>query len=94
MFEEHARLWVDDEGPGIPKAQRQRVFEPFYRSPEHVSARVAGSGIGLAVVRELAALLGGTAWAEESPGGGARLIVEFPQAYLRPEEAAGGMAVA
>ena len=94
MFEEHARLWVDDEGPGIPKAQRQRVFEAFYRSPEHVSARVAGSGIGLAVVRELAALLGGTTWAEESPSGGARLIVEFPQAYLRPEEAAGGMAVA
>ena len=29
MFEEHARLWVDDEGPGIPKAQRQRVFEAF-----------------------------------------------------------------
>ena len=94
MFEEHARLWVDDEGPGIPKTQRQRVFEPFYRSPEHINARVAGSGIGLAVVRELAALLGGTVWAEESPSGGARLIVEFPQAYLRPEEAAGGMAVA
>jgi signal transduction histidine kinase len=94
MFEEHARLWVDDEGPGIPMAQRQRVFEAFYRSPEHIAARVAGSGIGLAVVRELAALLGGTVWAEQSPSGGARLIVEFPQAYLRPEEAAGGMAVA
>ncbi len=94
MFEEHARLWVDDEGAGIPKRDRERVFEPFYRSPVHIASRVAGSGIGLAVVRELATSLQGTAWAEVAPGGGARLIVEFPQAYLRPQEAAAGWAVA
>ena len=89
MFEETARLWVDDEGPGIPLRDRQRIFEPFYRSATHeADARVAGSGIGLAVVRELALLLGGTVRAEEAPGGGARMVVEFPEAYLRAEEAA------
>ena len=94
MFEEHARLWVDDEGPGIPARERERVFEPFYRSSLHSDSRVNGSGIGLAVVRELAVLLNGSAWAEEAPGGGARIVVEFPEAYLRAEEATGGWAVA
>ena len=94
MFEEHARLWVDDEGPGIPVRERERVFEPFYRSSLHTDSRVTGSGIGLAVVRELAVMLNGRAWAEQAPNAGARIIVEFPEAFLRAEEATGGWAVA
>jgi signal transduction histidine kinase len=94
MFEQHARLWVDDEGPGIPLRERDRIFEPFYRSSLHAQSGVAGSGIGLAVVKELTDLLEGRVWAEGAPGGGARIVVEFPNAYLRPEEAAGGWAVA
>jgi signal transduction histidine kinase len=94
MFEQNARLWVDDEGPGIPLRERDRVFEPFYRSTLHMQSAAAGSGIGLAVVRELSDLLEGRVWAESAPGGGARIIVEFPNAYLQPEEAAGGWAVA
>jgi signal transduction histidine kinase len=94
MFEHTARLWVDDEGPGIAPRERERVFEPFFRSAPHVDGRIAGSGIGLAIVRELAGSLGGTARAEAAPGGGARLVVEFPEAYLRAEEAASGWAVA
>ena len=94
MFEEHARLWVDDEGPGIPVRERERVFEPFYRATTHADSSVAGSGIGLAVVRELAVLLGGRAWTEPAPGTGARIIVEFPDAYLRANEATGNWAVA
>ena len=94
MFEENARLWVDDEGPGIPVRERQRIFEPFFRSATHGDSRVSGSGIGLAVVRELSLLLGGTVRAEQAPGGGARIVVEFPDAYLRPEEAASSTAVA
>jgi signal transduction histidine kinase len=94
MFEEHARLWVDDEGPGIPTRERDRVFETFYRTSNHLASDVAGSGIGLAVVRELAGLLGGKAWVDDAPGGGARLVVEFPEAYLRAEEAAGSWAAA
>lgn len=94
MFEEHARLWVDDEGPGIPVRERERVFEPFYRATQHVDSKVVGTGIGLAVVRELAGLLDGKVWAEAAPGGGARIVVEFPEAYLRAEEATGDWAVA
>jgi len=94
LFGNVARLWVDDEGPGIPVRERERVFESFYRSPMHVGGKVLGTGIGLAVVRELASLLHGNARAESAPGGGARIVVEFPEAYLRAEEAAGGWAVA
>ena len=71
MFEQHARLWVDDEGPGIPARERERVFEAFYRSSLHAQSSTAGSGIGLAVVKELTDLLEGRVWAEAAPGGGA-----------------------
>jgi signal transduction histidine kinase len=82
LFDETARIWVDDEGPGIPAAERERVFDSFYRiAPQEGEARRSGSGIGLSVVRELAKLHGGTARAEDAPGGGARLTVELPGAH-------------
>ena len=87
MFDDAARVWVDDEGPGIPVAARERVFESFYRLSRDVEAKVNGSGIGLAVVRQLARLHDGEVWAEAAPGGGARIVVEFPGAYLRAEAA-------
>ncbi|MEX0907872.1 MAG: HAMP domain-containing sensor histidine kinase [Gemmatimonadota bacterium] len=85
LFENVARVWVDDEGPGIPQAERDRVFESFHRLQRDIELRTAGSGIGLAVVRELARLHGGQAWAEDAPGRGARVVVQFPGAYLRVE---------
>lgn len=94
LFGGTARLWVDDEGTGIPVRERERIFESFYRGTVHVGSKVLGTGIGLAVVRELASLLQGSVRAESAPGGGARIVVEFPDAYLRAEEAAGGWAVA
>jgi signal transduction histidine kinase len=96
LFNDVVRVWVDDEGEGIPRADRERVFDSFYRLNRELDRRVTGSGIGLAVVRQLATLHGGRAWAEEAPGGGARLVVEFPEAYVRaPEENTGtGWAVA
>ena len=94
LFDDRARLWVDDEGPGIPARERERVFEMFYRSARDMESRVLGSGLGLAVVRQLADLLGGRVWAEDAPGGGARIVVEFPDAYLRAEESETGWAVA
>ncbi|MBI4410083.1 MAG: HAMP domain-containing histidine kinase [Gemmatimonadetes bacterium] len=83
LFGERARIWVDDAGPGIPRRQRQRVFEPFHRLERH-SGSVGGSGIGLAVVRELVRLHDGRVWIEDAPGGGARFVLEIPGAELRP----------
>jgi signal transduction histidine kinase len=73
-----ARLWVDDQGPGIPAADRERVWERFWRLERDRGSAVAGTGIGLSVVRELVALHGGRAWVEDAPGGGARFLVEVP----------------
>lgn len=68
-----ARVWVDDQGPGIPAAERNRAFEPYYRLPRDASSAVGGSGIGLAVVRELVVMMGGQVGATAAPGGGARV---------------------
>ncbi|HSJ26319.1 MAG TPA: HAMP domain-containing sensor histidine kinase [Longimicrobiales bacterium] len=85
LFDEAARVWVDDEGPGIPVADRDRIFEAFVRLARDTTSRSSGSGIGLSVVRELARLHGGNAWVTDAPGGGARIVVQFPGAYLRAE---------
>lgn len=73
-----ARIWVEDEGPGIPHDDRQRVWEPYVRLNRVAEASTGGSGIGLSVVRELVALHGGRTRAEGAPGGGARLVIELP----------------
>jgi signal transduction histidine kinase len=72
-----ARVWVDDEGKGIPPRERERVWHSFYRLDRDANSAVAGSGIGLYVVRELARLHGGDAWVEDAPSGGARFVIEL-----------------
>jgi signal transduction histidine kinase len=78
--EGRARLWVDDQGPGIPAADRERIWERFWRLERDRGSSIAGTGIGLSVVRELVALHGGRAWVEDAPGGGggARFVIELP----------------
>jgi signal transduction histidine kinase len=86
----HARIWVEDRGPGIPPADRARIWEPFRRLDHGVESGSGGSGIGLAVVRELVALHGGRVGVEDGPGGGARFVVDLPGArrVASPAEAA------
>ena len=75
-----ARLWVADGGPGIPRPDRERVWERFWRLERDRGSAIAGSGIGLAVVRELASLHHGRAWIDD-PGPGAagtRVVIELP----------------
>jgi signal transduction histidine kinase len=79
-----ARVWVDDEGDGIPPRERERVWESFYRLDRHASSSVAGSGIGLYVVRELARQQDGDAWVEDAPNSGARIVIELPFAPRAP----------
>jgi signal transduction histidine kinase len=72
-------LAVDDDGPGIPEADRQRAFERFVRLDDARGRDDGGSGLGLAIAAELVAAHGGTVVAAASPLGGARLEVTLPR---------------
>jgi signal transduction histidine kinase len=82
------RLEVEDQGPGIPPSERRRIWAPYRRLDKDVAGDVRGSGIGLAVVADLAARQGGRAWVEDAPGTGGRFIVELDEAPLRDGEQA------
>ncbi|MBX7193698.1 MAG: PAS domain S-box protein [Sandaracinaceae bacterium] len=69
-------FWVEDEGPGIPEEALESVFDRYVQLG-HGRAN-AGFGLGLAIVRHLAELHGGRAFAENRPGGGCRFAVELP----------------
>ena len=71
------RLYVDDKGPGVPAAERARLFEPYERLFRDQTSERTGSGLGLAVVREIAQVCRGRAWLDDAPGGGTRAIVEL-----------------
>jgi signal transduction histidine kinase len=77
---------VEDEGPGIDAAERERVWEPFRRGHRAVGSAAAGSGIGLSVVREIVAWHGGEARVEDGARG-ARIVVSRPGWTLRAESA-------
>jgi hypothetical protein len=69
---------VDDEGPGIPIAQRQRVFEHFFRLEASERSATPGTGLGLAICRSIVIAHGGRISVGERPGGGARFTVVLP----------------
>ena len=70
-------LHVDDDGPGIPASDRDRVFERLYTA-RHAPGRKVGTGIGLAIVHELAGAMGGAARCEPLDAGGTRFTVTIP----------------
>jgi signal transduction histidine kinase len=74
-----ALLEVTDEGPGIPRAEAERVFERFYRSDQARSSGDGGSGLGLAIARWIVELHDGTIRTEERTPNGCRMIVELPE---------------
>jgi two-component system, OmpR family, sensor kinase len=75
----NAVLAVEDDGPGIPAAERPLVFERLHGGTRPAARAGTGTGLGLAIVRELARAMGGDAVAEEAPSGGARLVVTLPR---------------
>jgi signal transduction histidine kinase len=76
--EQRVRICVSDEGPGVPDAERESIWRAFERGSATHGSEIAGSGIGLSVVRDLVEQYEGTAWVEPGPTRGARFIVEFP----------------
>jgi signal transduction histidine kinase len=74
---DEAVLSVDDEGPGVPEGERERIWEPYYRMPGHRDGVQSGHGLGLAVVAELVERLHGRAWVTTGERGGARFSVAF-----------------
>ncbi len=72
-----AEVRVCDRGPGVPPAQRERIFEPFYRLPG-ASERAGGVGLGLALVRSIAARHHGSVHCEDHAGGGACFVLRLP----------------
>jgi signal transduction histidine kinase len=78
-------LAVADDGPGIPPAERERIFERFTRLDEARSANAGGAGLGLAIARELTERHGGTIAVDPHHGDGARFVVSLPAAR-RPAE--------
>ena len=76
--EDAVRIWVDDEGPGVPEEYRRKILQPYYRLERDAESAVGGSGIGLAVVEELVQMHDGRIVVEDAPTGGARFLVELP----------------
>jgi two-component system sensor histidine kinase GlrK len=73
------QLIVEDNGPGIQKQERNKVFKPFYQGSRQQRGSLMGSGIGLSIVRECVDKLGGTIAVDDSPLGGARMTLTFKQ---------------
>jgi two-component system, OmpR family, sensor histidine kinase KdpD len=68
---------VVDRGPGIPVADQERIFEPFYRSPSEADDGHAGSGLGLAIAKGFVETNGGRLSVESTPGQGSAFVVEL-----------------
>jgi signal transduction histidine kinase len=74
---------ITDEGPGIPPADRERIWRPYQRGSD--VGGVAGSGVGLSVVHDVVVQHGGRAWVEDAPEGrGARFVVTLPASSVAP----------
>jgi signal transduction histidine kinase len=64
---------IDDSGPGVAPALRDRIFEPFF------TTKATGSGLGLSIVHAIVSQHGGTVSVHGAPGGGARFLLRLPR---------------
>ncbi|MGZ5198956.1 MAG: ATP-binding protein [Telluria sp.] len=71
-------ILVEDDGPGIPEAERERIFEPFYRLDRSRDRATGGFGLGLSIAQKAVSLHGGSLSVEDSRLGGARFVIALP----------------
>lgn len=76
--EETIRFWVRDRGPGIPGAERERIFRRFYRRDADIRSAVGGSGLGLYVSQQLARRMGGWIEVDSAEGSGSTFLLVLP----------------
>jgi signal transduction histidine kinase len=84
---DEARIAVIDAGVGVPEAERERIFERFYRASNVETVTDTGMGLGLYICRRIVEAHGGRIWAEPTPGGGTTFVVTLP---ARPAVAPAG----
>lgn len=82
-------VWVRDNGIGVPREARERLFQQFYRAHAESVTDVEGSGLGLSIARETAESLGGRAWAEFPEEGGSVFAFALPSRRVEDSAAAG-----
>ena len=73
-----AQLAVKDFGPGIPKEEQDKIFEPFYRVDKSRTKETGGYGLGLSLCREIMLAHGGDIRLESEPGAGTQVVLRFP----------------
>jgi signal transduction histidine kinase len=83
------RIIVSDRGMGIPAVEHSRIFEPFYRAPDAITAQIHGAGLGLALVKRIVEAHGGRIEVRSEPGRGSDFVVTLPAAGEEPIPAAG-----
>ncbi|WP_253450468.1 sensor histidine kinase [Halomonas sp. Y3] len=79
------RLTVEDQGPGVPEDQLERIFQPFFRTTQARDTRPDGHGLGLALARRQLTAAGGWIRAENRPEGGLRMTLWLPASRLAGE---------
>jgi len=75
---DEVRVAVSDRGPGVPEAERERIFEPFYRLPGHAE-KAGGVGLGLSLVRQIAERHRGRVRVAPRAGGGSAFEIALPR---------------
>ena len=78
-MQDEITITIDDDGPGIPEAELQRVFEPFYRLEQSRSRDTGGSGLGLAIAQSIIQAHGGQITLSNRPQGGLRVTLTLPR---------------
>jgi signal transduction histidine kinase len=72
------KLWVEDQGPGIPLEEQERIFERFYRVGSELRRETQGVGIGLSIVQHVVEAHKGRVRVKSAPGQGSRFTIELP----------------